>query len=142
MFLFMGLCFGLLAFGLLGGAVFAYFKQRRTLESRVGTTGTVVELTTTAGRRGTLYCPVVEFTPSSGETVRFTSDFGTRPASHKIGQSVNVRYNPADPRKAEIDFTTSLWPVPLVLAFLGVIACCLGVVFLVVYGLGPSTFSP
>jgi len=144
MFLLMGTCFGLSAFGLLVGAVWAYFSQRRKMESRVPAVGTVVELTTrvTASGRSNMICPVVEFTVPSGGKIRFTSDFGSRPAGHKVGQSVNVRYDPVEPQKAEIESTMTLWLVPLILAFMGVIAGCLTVVFLVFYGLGLSSFSP
>jgi hypothetical protein len=139
MFLFLGLCFGISALGLLGGAVWAYFNQQRTMESRATTTGTVVELTTRATTRGSMICPVVEFTSSAGEKIRFTSEFGSRPAGHKIGQSVNVRYDAVDPQKAEIESTMNLWLVPLILVFMGVISCCMGVVFFGFYGLGVSS---
>jgi hypothetical protein len=98
MFLLFGLCSGLAAFGLLAGAAWAYFKQQRTMQSRVATTGTVVELTQQNTSRGYILCPVVEFTIPSGEKIRFTSEFGSRPASHSIGQSIAVRYDPADPK--------------------------------------------
>jgi len=141
MFLFMGLCFGVSAFGLLGGALWAYFKQQRQMESRAVATGTVVELTSrvTASGRGSMICPVVEFTTSSGEKIRFTSDFGSRPAGHKIGQSVNVRYDAADPQKAEIESAMNLWLIPLILVFMGAIACCLAIAFLGFYALGVSS---
>ena len=142
MFLFMGLCFGISALGLLGGAVWAYIKQQRSMESRVAATGTVVELTTQVTQRSSIFCPVVEFTVPSGEKIRFTSAFGSRPAGHKIGQSVNVLYDATDPQKAEIESTMNRWLVPLILVFMGVIACCLAVVFLGIYALDPSTFSP
>ena len=142
MFLFMGLCFGVAAFGLLGGALWAYFKQQRQMESRVAAVGTVVELTTQVTARGSIICPVVEFTASSGEKIRFTSEFGSRPAGHKIGQSVNVRYNAADPQKAEIESAMNLWLIPLILVFMGAIACCLAIAFLGFYALGISPSSP
>ena len=142
MFQFMGLCFGISALGLFGGAVWAYLKQQRTMGSRVAATGTVVELTAQATQRSSIFCPVVEFTVPSGEKIRFTSDFGSRPAGYKIGQSVNVRYDAADPQKAEIESTMSRWLVPLILVFMGIVACCLAVAFLVIYGLAPSSFSP
>jgi len=142
MFLFMGLCFGVSAFGLLGGALWAYFKQQRQMESRVAATGTVVELTTQATARGSIICPVVEFTASSGEKIRFTSEFGSRPAGHKIGQSVNIRYDATDPQKAEIESAMNLWLIPLILVFMGAIACCLAVAFLGFYALGLSSSSP
>ena len=138
MFLFMGLCFGISALGLLGGAVWAYIKQQRTMESRVAATGTVVELTMQVTQRSSIFCPVVEFTTLTGAQIRFTSEFGSRPAGHKIGQSVNIRYDAADPQKAEIESTMNRWLVPLILVFMGVIACCMGVVFLGFYELGVS----
>lgn len=138
MFIFMSVCFGLSAFGLFVGAVWTYFSQQRKMESRAVAVGTVVELTTQATARSSIICPVVEFTASSGEKIRFTSEFGSRPAGHKIGQSVNVRYDAVDPQKAEIESTMSLWLVPLILVFMGIIACCLTVVFLGYYGLGVS----
>ena len=142
MFLFMGLCFGVSAFGLLGGALWAYFKQQRQMESRVAEVGTVVELTTQATARGSIICPVVEFTASSGEKIRFTSEFGSRPAGHKIGQSVKVRYDTANPQKAEIESAMNLWLIPVILVFMGAIACCLAVAFLGFYALDVSPPSP
>lgn len=144
MFLLMGLCFGMSAFALLAGAVWAYFSRQRKMENRVAAVGTVVELTTqiTTSARASIICPVVEFTASSGEKIRFTSDFGSRPAGHKIGQSVNVHYDPVDPQKAEIDSAMNLWLTPLILVFMGVVTCCLAFSFLGVYALGASSFSP
>ena len=138
MFLLMGLCFGISAFGLLVGAAWTYFKQQQTMESRVAATGTVVELTQQNTTRGYILCPVVEFTVPSGEKIRFTSEFGSRPASHTIGQSIAVRYDAADPQKAEVESAMSLWLVPLIMVFMGLIAGCLAVVFLGFYGFGIS----
>jgi Protein of unknown function (DUF3592) len=140
MFLLMGLCFGLSSFALLGGAVWTYFSQKRTAESRVTAAGIVVELVsrvTTSGR-ASMMCPVVEFTASSGEKIKFTSEFGSLPASHKIGQIVTVRYDPVEPQKAEIDSTMTRWSGPVVYIFMGVIACCLSVSFLGIYWLMSS----
>jgi len=144
MFLVMGLCFGLSSFALLGGAVWAYFSQQRKTESQVKAVGAVVELVSrvTASGRSSMLCPVVEFTASSGEKIKFTSEFGSRPAGHKIGQSVTVGYDPVEPQKAEIDSTTTRWLVPLIYVFMGLIACCLSVSFLVFYGMiGNASFT-
>ena len=141
MFLFMSLCLGFAAFGLLGGAVWAYLKQQRTMQGRITASGTVVELTqkSTASTRGYIICPVVEFTLPSGERVKFTSEFGSFPASNKVGETVKVRYEAVDPQKAEVDSGMSTWLVPLILVFMGLIACCLAVAFLAFYLAG---FSP
>ena len=140
MFLFMGLCFGIATVGLIGGAIWAYFSQQHKMESRIAATGTVVELTdrVTASGRSSIFCPIVEFTASSGEKIRFTSDFGSRPAGHKIGQTVKIRYDAADPQKAEIESTMNRWMVPLIMMFMSIVAGCLAVSFLGIYFLmGP-----
>ncbi len=144
MFLPLSLCLGVVALGLFVGAVWAYYRQKSQMESRAPATGTVVELvhTSTTGGRTGIYCPVVEFSVPSGERIRFTSDFGSRPASHKVGQSVNVRYDPADPQKAEIESGLTTWLAPAILVFMGVIACCLTITFLAVYIFGNTSFSP
>jgi hypothetical protein len=144
MFLIMGLCFGLSSFALLGGAVWTFFSQQRKMENRVTAVGNVVELTTrvTTSGRASMICPIVEFTAPSGEKIRFTSDFGSRPAGHKIGQSVNVRYDPVDPQQAEIESAMTLWLTPLIMVIMGIIVCCLAVSFLALYGIGGSSFSP
>ncbi len=140
MFLLMGACFGLSALALLGGAIWAYFSQQRKMASRVAAVGTVVELTTrvaASGRAG-LICPIVEFTAPPRGNIRFTSEFGSFPAGHKIGQSVTVRYDPADPQQAEIESAMNLWLIPLILVFMGGIAGCLAITFLGFFGLGVS----
>jgi len=141
MFLFMSLCLGVAGFGLLGGAVWAYLKQQRTMQGRVTATGTVVELTqkSTTSAQGYILCPVVEFTIPSGEKIRFTSEFGSFPAGNKTGDQVKVRYDSSDPQKAEVDSAMSIWLTPLILVFMGLIACCLTVAFLAFYLTG---FSP
>jgi hypothetical protein len=140
MFLIMGLIAGLFAFGFFVGAPWAYFSQQYKMKSRVAAVGTVVELTSriTASGRANIICPVVEFSAPSGEKIRFTSEFGSLPAKHQVGQTVNVRYDPVDPKNAEIDSAMNLWLIPLILVFMGSIACCLSVAFLGAYKLGPS----
>jgi hypothetical protein len=140
MFLFMGLCSGAAGLALLGGAIWTYFSQKRKMEDRIAAVGIVVELTTraTASGRADMICPIVEFPVPPGRKIRFTSEFGSRPAGHKIGQSVNVRYDPADPQQAEIESAMNLWLAPVILVFMGGIAGCLAVAFLGFYGFGVS----
>jgi hypothetical protein len=133
-FLLLGLFMGLASFGFLAGAVWSYVSQKRKTESRTATTGTVVELVTQMGHEGHIYCPVVEFSGPTGK-IRFTSDFGSRPAGHRVGQVVRVRYDPIDPEQAEIESGLGKWLVPGILIFMGVVACCLAVTFVGVYGM-------
>ena len=107
----------------------------------VTTTGEVIELTreiTDPGSPGAYY-PVVAFTLPSGEAITFTSDFGSSPASHKVGQRVIARYDPDEPQNAEIASAMSKWLLPGILAFIGVIVCCLSVFLIPFFWL---TYSP
>jgi hypothetical protein len=109
-----GLLFVLIGLAILIGGAVSAVKQSRESARRMGATGTVVDLVKqsfTPGSAG-VYCPVVEFTTTAGQTVRFESQFGTMPATHQVGQTVAVRYEVADPQKAEVDSATSRWLVP------------------------------
>src|ERR1700674_1777087 len=100
--LLIGVLFALIGIAVLIGGVVAAVKQVRKSGRGVATTGTVVDLVKRVFSPGTagVYCPVVEFT-AAGRPVRFESQFGTMPASHRVGQSIAIRYDPADPQKAE-----------------------------------------
>jgi hypothetical protein len=109
-----GLLFVLIGLAILIGGAVSAVKQSRELARQVGATGTVVDLVKRVfnPRSGGVYCPVVEFTTAAGQAVRFESQFGTMPATHQVGQVVAVRYEAADPQKAEVDSATSRWLVP------------------------------
>lgn len=61
---------------------------------------------------GGVYCPTIEFTTISGETVRFESSYGTMPTSHRIGQSIRIKYDPMNPQKAEVESSLAKWLYP------------------------------
>jgi hypothetical protein len=127
----MGVLISLAALGLLVGGIVTYVRQRRKYAGRVATTGTIVDLVhriTTSGRSG-VNCPVVEFQTPSGATVRFESVYSTQPASHKVGQTVKVLYDTANPQQAEIDSVFSRMLVPGILSCIGLIFLCLAVFF-------------
>ena len=118
---------------LISGAVGAV-KQSRKASRGVAATGTVVDLVSRVFNPGSagVYCPVVDFTTASGQPVRFESQFGTMPASHCVGQSIAVRYDPADPRKAEVDSATANWFVPGCTIAMGLMFLLMGSVFVVI----------
>jgi uncharacterized protein DUF3592 len=123
-----GLLFVLIGLAILIGGVVSAVKQSRESARRVRATGTVVDLVKRVLNPGSggVYCPVVEFTPSTGQAVRFESEFGTMPATHQVGQTVAVRYEVADPQKAEVDSATSRWLVPGCMIGMGLAFLVLG----------------
>ena len=104
----------LVSIGCLVAGIRALVMQRRQREGSTSTTGVVVALQKRNFDPGSgdVYCPTVEFTTASGKTVQFDSAFGTMPASHKVGQTVKVFYDPENPESAEIDSGLTKWLAP------------------------------
>jgi hypothetical protein len=71
--------------------------------------------------------PVVAFDTTGGETVRFIGSVGgsSHPA-YEVGQTVDVVYDPANPRNALIGRSTQVWLPPLVLSIVGAIFLAMG----------------
>ena len=132
--LLIGILFVLIGTAVLIGGVVTAIKQSRNAARGTAATGTVVDLVKRVFNPGSagVYCPVVQFTTALGQLIRFESDFGTMPASHRVGQSIAVRYDPADPQKAEVDSATSRWLVPGCMIGMGIIFLAMGVVFLAI----------
>jgi hypothetical protein len=92
--------------------------------------GTVVEVTQYRDSEGdNVYSPVVEYTLPSGRTVRFEEDLRSSPPSHRVGDEVEVLYNPENPEEARINSVFNVWFGPGLLLGLGV--CFGSVAFLV-----------
>jgi hypothetical protein len=132
--LLVGLLFALIGAAVLIGGIVAAARQTRKSARGVEATGTVVDLVTKVFNPGSpgVYCPIVQFTTASGQPIRFESQFGTMPASHRAGQSIAVRYDPADPQKAEVDSATANWFVPGCTIAMGLAFLFLGLVFVVI----------
>ncbi len=132
--LLIGVLFVLLGIAILISGAVTALKQVRKSRRGVATTGKVVDLVSRTFNPGSagVYCPLVEFTTASGQPVRFESQFGTMPASHRVGQSIPVRYDPVDPQKAEVDSTTVNWFVPGCTIGMGLLFFVMGLVFVVI----------
>ena len=122
----------LISIGCLVAGVRALIMQRRQRETSTLTSGVVVALQKQVINPGTsgIYCPTIEFTTASGETIRFESSYGTMPASHKVGQVVKVLYDPKKPDSAEIDSGLSNWLVPGCLIVFAIGAFFFSIMFL------------
>lgn len=95
--------------------------------------GVVVEVVRHRDSEGDdVYSPVVEYTLPSGRTARFEENLRSSPPSHRVGDSVEVLYNPEDPNEARINSTFNVWFGPGLLLSLGM--CFSSVAFFV--GLG------
>lgn len=125
--------FLLVGLGLCAGGGYWGWLTRDFTQTATTAPGTVVELARHSDSEGgDSYSPVVEYTLPSGRTVRFEEDVSSDPPSHRVGESVEVLYNPEKPEEARINNAFTLWFGPGLLLSLGV---CFSSVALLV-GLG------
>jgi Protein of unknown function (DUF3592) len=74
----------------------------------------VIDLSSETDSEGKVFVhPVVRFTTAEGRTVEFVSASGSSPASHSVGDRVEVLYDPDDPQDAQLSgfFDLWLWPI-------------------------------
>jgi hypothetical protein len=119
-----------LSIGLLAGA---YFTTRSSLDFRATSLraeGTVVDFNEETkhenGKTTTMYTPVVEFTATSGKTIRFNSNTSSSSPSYNRGDKVPVLYSEKTPERARLDSFMSNWGAPLILGVLGSLSLLVG----------------
>jgi hypothetical protein len=98
-------------------------------------TGTVIDVDasrSSSSHRSVTYHPVVRFELAGGEAHVFRGTVGTNPSSFSVGDAVDVAYDPADPRHAELDTISEQWMGPLVVGGLGALFATIGAVILLV----------
>ena len=85
----------------------------------VVTQGTVVGVESEFAGEGNVYLPTVRFITQDGQSIVFTSSTGEDAYLSRIGESVTVRYVPADPTDARIDSFLQLWGGLIIPAVIG-----------------------
>ena len=136
-------CLKILAFSvafllLAAGGITVGFKAHRQI-TWISVDGTIVDTvlcstgtSTSGGRNGDgqsnpTYAPVIEYrieNDGSSVTHRFTSNTCSWPAP-RVGNTINVLYDPEDPFNAVNGSFVALWLVPIVLFFMATCFCCL-----------------
>lgn len=78
--------------------------------------GIVTRLEESSGSEGgcCVYSPVIEFA-AGGQTYTFEGGNASDPPQYRVGQQVNVRYDPADPNTAQIDSIFERWLFPVII---------------------------
>ncbi|MBX3046420.1 MAG: DUF3592 domain-containing protein [Anaerolineales bacterium] len=101
---------------------FGWRSVRLTTQGE-STIGHVVELEESTDGEGSccVYSPIIEFTAPNGRPVRFEGGNASSPPAYRIGQEVEVLYNPQDHQDASINSFYELWLVPAILAPVDVI---------------------
>lgn len=96
--------------------VFAAQTSWRLETEGVTTTGTVASMKETTDSDGgcCLYSPVIEF-QADGRTYSFPGGTASYPPQYRVGQGVQVRYEPASPETAQIDNFFERWMFPILI---------------------------
>ncbi len=114
----------------LGIVGYFFYTSWNLQRNGVTTTGVVVSLEPHSDEDGETYSPVVSFT-AQGKSYTFESSTSSDPPAYRVGEEVSLRYDPANPQRADIDsFVTSPWLYGIVLAVLGIATLVLNGVFL------------
>ncbi len=104
-------------------SIVSMMQTRAFIRRSVEVNGEVVRLERSKdrGRYGYTYAPVFSFTSMDGVTHTVTSDVGSSPAGFDTGDSVTVRYDPANPETARIHSFFQTWGTPFLSGVLGVV---------------------
>lgn len=116
--------------GLLAIALGVYLGMERAdfLETALNADGTVIKLHERRSDDSYVYYPVVEFKlPGSDDVLSFEHDSGSNPPSYRVGEQVQVLYNPRNPRNAIIDAGLFNWFGPGIASVLGLIFVAVGI---------------
>ncbi len=78
-----------------------------------------------------MFAPVVEFETERGEKVEFVSSYMSTNPSEKVGDTVDLLYNPRAPQSASINTFLSLWFTPMLVGSLGAIFSTVGALLII-----------
>lgn len=126
--LLIGVLFFLIGFAILGYGIVFYFRQRQRQSQWQTAVGVVVNLVKESTDDGYVYCPQIQFQTNSGQVSNFQSDFGSRPASHRVGERIEVFYNPLDPSQAQINSFMTTGMMTAIFFLIGAVFTGLGLV--------------
>ena len=96
-------------------------KKKNCTSKAVGTVTDLVRSTNYYDRNHSIrgFHPVVQYTTEKGETLSITSAVSTNPPKYKVGDIVNVKYDPNKPQKFYIDGDNTINIVKIVFLCVG-----------------------
>jgi hypothetical protein len=109
-------------------AVFAWRRTRRFVAESLRAQGRVVGFEESSGDGGPTYAPVVSFTATGGESVRFTDAIYSRLRGYDVGAQVEVLYHYQDHSRARLASPFRLYFVPGLLGFIGFVFTSVGAI--------------
>jgi hypothetical protein len=96
------------------------YIQTSFANSALPATGRVVELDESCDSDGCSYSPVIEFVTKDEQTSRFESNYSEAPPRFRVGESVEILYDPNDPTRGEVASYLNFWTNPIMVIFAAV----------------------
>jgi len=117
-------------FLMIGIALFSLTRTRNFINISEKTQGTVIlNIYQADSEGGGGYTPIFEFRTLQGKKVEVSSNLRTNPPQFKVGQIVEVLYDPKNPEGARINKGFNLYYVPAFLGLFGLIVGGMGAFF-------------
>lgn len=103
---------------LVGGAL-SFYRTRKFVERAQKAPGKVIGLYEVPSEDGTSYSPIVRFNDFKGRVVEFTDPIYSQPAGYKVGDQVEVLYDPHKVDQARVASLFRLYMKAGILMLLG-----------------------
>ena len=95
-------------------AGYLYYRELQFLDKAESVIGRVktYRISEDAESGGSSYCPLIEFTTKSGQTITLDTHICSDPAPREVGEQVTVLYNPDNPEEHQTDdfWGKYIWP--------------------------------
>ena len=109
-------------------ALFFLLRTRRFLATAKEARGTVIQMVySSSSDGGGGYSAIYQFKTLDGQSVTKQDSLSSNPPRFRVGQEINVLYEPGDPSKAYINNWMSLYFLPALLGVMGLIFGGVGV---------------
>lgn len=123
--------------GMLAGSAVTYWRQAAFVDAAQKAAGVVIS---NGWRENRIqsgdetpggWAPIVQFEDTTKNVITFTSELSFYPSpGYAVGESVEVQYDPDNPRRAEISDFVTLWLIPSVLFGIGFVMSLFGAILL------------
>lgn len=119
----MGLFFMFISFILIGWGIYSYKDKTENFAGYKKTEGTVMRMREVpeTDNSGVTYAPVINYKDGAGKEFTYESKHSSDPPDYKVGEKVQLIYDPADPKEVYVDSFREKWVLTIVLFFCGII---------------------
>ena len=119
----MGLFFMLISVILFGWGIYSYMDKSANFVNYKKSEGTVIRMREVppTDNSGETYAPVIKYKDASGKEYTYESKHSSDPPDYKVGEKVQLIYDPADPEEVYVDSFREKWVLTIVLFICGIV---------------------